>query len=232
MSYTLEDLIGDCRQALQADPGPAGREEVCAHVRRACTDTEFLDRHLGDAAQQERNVLYEDPDLGFCILAHVYKGAKSSKPHDHGPSWAIYGQARGVTEMTDWRAIKAPGDGKPGKVEAVRTYKLEPGQARVYQEGDLHSPHRTSETRLIRVEGMNMDNVKRDKYEAVCHDIRTYYEEAALELVTGPPPGGRAAEAWFFEETAAGRTILAARQVMKAQDAPFPFWFYMAPGHR
>ena len=66
----------------------------------------------------------------------------------------------------------------------------------------------------------------------VCHDIRTYYEEAALELVTGPPPGGRAAEAWFFEETAAGRTILAARQVMKAQDAPFPFWFYMAPGHR
>ena len=67
---------------------------------------------------------------------------------------------------------------------------------------------------------------------AVCHDIRTYYEEAALELVTGPTPGGRAAEAWFFEETEAGRTILAARQVMKAQGAPHPFWFYMSPGHR
>ena len=66
----------------------------------------------------------------------------------------------------------------------------------------------------------------------VCHDIRTYYEEAALELVTGPPPGGRAAEAWFFETTEAGRTILAARRAMKAQEAPFPFWFYMAPGHR
>ncbi len=67
---------------------------------------------------------------------------------------------------------------------------------------------------------------------AVCHDIRTYYEEAALELVTGPTPGGRAAEAWFFEQTEAGKTILAARQVMKAQGAPHPFWFYMAPGHR
>lgn len=66
----------------------------------------------------------------------------------------------------------------------------------------------------------------------VCHDIRAYYEEAALELVTGPPPGGRAAEAWFFEGTEAGRTILAARQAMKAQDAPHPFWFYMAPAHR
>lgn len=67
---------------------------------------------------------------------------------------------------------------------------------------------------------------------AVCHDIRTYYEEAALELVDGPPPGGRAAEAWYFERTEAGRTVLAARAAMKEQGAPFPFWFYMAPGHR
>jgi len=67
---------------------------------------------------------------------------------------------------------------------------------------------------------------------AVCHDIRAYYDEAALELVTGPPPGGRAAEAWFFEQTAAGTTVLAARKSLQAQGAPFPFWFYMAPAHR
>ncbi len=67
---------------------------------------------------------------------------------------------------------------------------------------------------------------------AVVHDIRTYYEEAALELVDGPPPGGRAAEAWFFETTEAGKTINAARLAMKEQEAPFPMWFYMAPAHR
>lgn len=67
---------------------------------------------------------------------------------------------------------------------------------------------------------------------AVCHDIRAYYEEAALELVTGPPPGARAAEAWFFESTEAGKTVQGARRAMKEQDAPFPFWFYMAPAHR
>ena len=67
---------------------------------------------------------------------------------------------------------------------------------------------------------------------AVAHDIRTYYEEAALELATGPTPGGRAAEAWFFESTEAGKTMLAARAAMKEQEAPFPFWFYMAPAHR
>lgn len=64
------------------------------------------------------------------------------------------------------------------------------------------------------------------------HDVRTYYEEAALELVDGPAPGGRAAEAWFFEATEAGSVVMAARRAMKAAGAPQPFWFYMAPGHR
>ena len=67
---------------------------------------------------------------------------------------------------------------------------------------------------------------------AVGHDIRAYYEEAALELVDGPPPGGGQAEAWFFEKTEAGKLVLQARQVIKSQDAPQPVWFYMAPGHR
>lgn len=67
---------------------------------------------------------------------------------------------------------------------------------------------------------------------AAAHDIRTYYEEAALELVEGPPPGGRQAEAWYFDTTEAGKTMLAARKAMADQEAPFGFWFYMAPGHR
>jgi hypothetical protein len=67
---------------------------------------------------------------------------------------------------------------------------------------------------------------------ATVHDIRAYYEEAALELVDGPP-GGRAAEEWFYEETEAGRTVMAARQALAAgDDVPFPVWFYMAPAHR
>lgn len=67
---------------------------------------------------------------------------------------------------------------------------------------------------------------------AVCHDIFAFYTEAALELATGPGPRARAVEAWFYEKTEAGQTILAARAALKADDAPFHFWFYMAPGHR
>ena len=67
---------------------------------------------------------------------------------------------------------------------------------------------------------------------AVCHDIRTYYQEAAVELVGGPTPGGRAFEAWFHEETEAGKTVLAARAAIKESGAKQPTWFYMTPGQR
>ena len=55
----------------------------------------------------------------------------------------------------------------PGKVRHVRSYALKPGMAKVYNEGDLHSPRRDGPTRLIRLEGRNMDRVKRLAYEKV-----------------------------------------------------------------
>lgn len=165
MGYTLEQFANDCRSALLQDPGRGGREVVRQCTARASADPEFVARYLGPHVNDERKILYEDPDLHFCILAHVYKGAKSSTPHDHGPSWAVYSQATGVTEMTDWRLVEKPADGRPGKVEKVRTYRLTPGTACLYNEGDLHSPRRESETRLIRIEGTDLSKVKRDKFE-------------------------------------------------------------------
>jgi hypothetical protein len=165
MGYTIDQYSADCRAALLKDPGPAGREIVRQYTEKASTDPEFVAKYLGPDANAERRILYEDPDLHFCILAHVYKGAKNSSPHDHGPSWAVYSQVAGVTEMTDWKLLEKPANGKPGKVVKGRTYDLTPGKAHVYNEGDVHSPRRESETRLIRIEGVDLTKVKRDKFE-------------------------------------------------------------------
>ena len=167
MTYTLAEFSADCHAALERDSGPAGVEAVRRHLERAVGDADFVAAHLGPDNETPRTILYEDPALGFCIVAHVYLGAKQSSPHDHGPSWAIYGQAAGATEMTDWRLVTPPEGDSPGRVEAVRTYTLSPGMARAYNIGDLHSPKRDDTTRLIRIEGLNMDTVKRDKFEAV-----------------------------------------------------------------
>ena len=104
-------------------------------------DEAFVAANLGDDVP-ERKILYEDPELGLCILAHVHHGAKESPPHDHGPAWAIYGQAHGETEMTDWELVEAASEHKPGKVRKTKTYSLTPGAAYVYNEGDFHSPPR------------------------------------------------------------------------------------------
>lgn len=59
-------------------------------------------------------------------------------------------------------------------------------------------------------------------------DVRAYYEEAAVAL-SGHVPAARSAETWFYHHTEAGKTVMAARQALKAAGAPFPVWFYMAP---
>ena len=147
-------------------PGPAGRRKVCNLLGDVLRNESFIARHLTDAGA-ERQIIYEDPQLGFCILAHVYHGPKDSAPHDHGPSWAIYGQARGETEMTDWELVAPASEGVPGKARRGRTYKLTPGMAHLYNEGDLHSPSRAGPTRLIRIEGVNMETIRRFKYQPV-----------------------------------------------------------------
>src|SRR5262250_1327475 len=166
MSWTLETFAAASRQALTENPGPAGRKKVCEVVQQVLQDEAFIAKHLGDDVP-ERKILYQDPQLGFCILAHVYQGARESNPHDHGPSWAIYGQARGETLMNDWALVEPASEGKPGKVRHVRSYALKPGMAHVYNEGDRRPPRRDGPTRLIRIEGTNMDKVNRLAYEKV-----------------------------------------------------------------
>ncbi len=166
MSYTLDQFASDCHDALQADNGPGGREQVRQCVERALKDETFVAEHLGGDDHKEREILYQDADLGFCICAHVYTGEKQGAPHDHGPTWAIYGQAVGETEMTDWKIISPPNGDAPGKVEKVKSYRMVPGDAHVYEAGDVHAPYRDGPTRLIRIEGQNTDNIQRTPLEA------------------------------------------------------------------
>jgi len=166
MGQTLEQFAAACRQALKSDPGPAGREKVCALVRDVLRDKDFVAQHIRPGGP-ERKVLYEDPELGFTILAHSYPGAKHSSPHDHGPTWAIYGQASGETIMTDWECLARPTEAAPGKARRLRDYTLAPGMAYLYEPGVLHSPRREGSTRLLRIEGLNLDRVARRPYVAV-----------------------------------------------------------------
>jgi hypothetical protein len=166
MEFTLDSFASECRRILKADPGPAGRDKVRAVVQEVLKDEKFLGTYLNENTP-DRQVIYEDPELGFCICAHLNRDAREANPHDHGNSWAIYGQAFGETEMSDWEIIEPAVEGKPGKVRRAKVYVLKPGMAHIYNEGDVHSPKRITTTGLIRIEGKNTQKMKRLAYKAV-----------------------------------------------------------------
>lgn len=166
MTYTLEQLSDDIRAALKADPGADGKQAVCKLVSKVLLDEEFVAKHLTEAQCKPRKVLYEDPELGFCICGHVYPKPAHGEPHDHGSSWAIYGLAVGDTEMTDWRIVRMGDGASPSLVEPERTYVLRPGDSHFYDVGVVHSPKRDTLTKLVRIEGANLDRIKRSNIKA------------------------------------------------------------------
>ena len=153
MAQLVDALAEEIRGLLASRQVADCARELCGVVGRALVDEAFILAHLKDRAEGEhpREVLYEDPELGVCICGHVYGEAAESGPHDHGSSWAIYGQARGETEMTDWKIVEKGAGEAPSLVEPVRTYLLRPGDAHFYDVGDVHSPKREGPTRLIRI---------------------------------------------------------------------------------
>ena len=166
MAYTLEQLSADIKKALKADSGKAGKEAVCKLVSRVLMDDAFVAKHLTADQCKPRKVLYEDPELGFCICGHVYEKPAHGSPHDHGPSWAIYGLAEGDTEMTDWKIVRKGEGGEPSLVEPVKSYVMKRGDSHLYDVGAVHSPKRDTVTKLVRIEGMNLDKIKRSNIKA------------------------------------------------------------------
>jgi predicted metal-dependent enzyme (double-stranded beta helix superfamily) len=171
MAYDLDQFIADCRTILTRDPGPAGREEVRQRLERLLSNQDFVQRHCGDDAPRGLSVLYEDPKLGFQVLAHINDKARVSPPHDHGASWAIYGQATKYTDMIEWERLDNGGDPKHAELKPAKKYRLNPGQAGIYQNGAIHSIDYPDKSRFIRVTGTNLDKIERIRIDLASGNV-------------------------------------------------------------
>ena len=165
MAYELDQFIADCRSTLQRDPGPAGRETVRLHLERLLANPDFIKAYCGDDQPRGLKLLYEDKDLGFQVLAHINDKARVSPPHDHGASWAIYGQATKYTDMIEWERDDNGADSKHAKLKPVKKYRLTPGHAGIYQDGRIHSIDYPDYARFVRVTGTNLDAIERVRFD-------------------------------------------------------------------
>jgi predicted metal-dependent enzyme (double-stranded beta helix superfamily) len=171
MSYDLEQFVSDCRSILKRDGGPKGREEVRQRLERLLSNRDFVEKYCGEQVPRGLKVLYEDPDLGFQILAHINDKARVSPPHDHGASWAIYGQATHYTEMTEWEREDDRANPGKAKLKPVKKYRLLPGHAGIYQDGTIHSIDYPDSARFVRVTGTNLDKINRVRFDLATGEV-------------------------------------------------------------
>ena len=100
------------------------------------------------------------------MLSHVNPKGHKSPPHDHGASWAVYGQATHYTDMTEWR--RTDGDDATRARHASRSarqYRLEPGHAGTYDIRAIHNIEFPDGARFVRVTGTDLERVPRLKFD-------------------------------------------------------------------
>ncbi len=165
MSYTLEAFCADCRNALKTDPGEGGREEIRRNLETLLADDDFLAAHCGPDAEAGIRTVYRDAETGFNVLVHVYQSGKTSPPHDHGASWAIYGQAAEYTDMTRWKRLDDGSKKGHAELERGETFRLEPGMAGKFEVGDIHSIHFPDGARFVRVTGTDLDAIPTRRFD-------------------------------------------------------------------
>jgi len=160
MAYTLDEFCAETRALLEAQSLPTALTQIADRLAQLLSNPDFVAGTFSDDMPPGRRVLHHDPATDFYVLAHVQAGNKFGKPHSHGASWAVYGNARATTEMTEWRCTNP--EGEPHAIlEAVSKYPLGPGDTKAYGPGVIHSTAHPDKAWVIRVSGTDLDVLPR-----------------------------------------------------------------------
>ena len=160
MAYTLEQFCSDTRDILKAQPLADALKQIADRLSKLLRNPAFVAETFRDDTPVGKRELFHDPELDFHVLAHVQEGGKTGKPHSHGTSWAIYGNAKNVTEMTEYRRTNPEGEDN-AVLERVSQYALRPGDTRGYGPGVIHSTAHPEKAWVIRVTGTDLDKLPR-----------------------------------------------------------------------
>ena len=172
MTYTLEKFCTDCHTALTEDPGAGGREKIRAQLENLLGNEEFVQTHLAPQGSGKM-LLYHDPETDVYVMAHgTDQGNRIGKPHCHGASWAVYGQAIGDTNMTVWERTDDRSKDGQATVEDIHQFTLSPGKAALFDTGIIHSTAHPKPARWVRVTGTDLDTIERYAYDPGRHEMK------------------------------------------------------------
>ena len=171
MAYTLAQFCADNHAALTSgQPLAKALPQIAEKLALLLRNPDFVSEAFGNDAPVGRRTLHHDPDTDVYVLAHVYEGPKKGAPHSHGASWAVYGTARAVTEMIEWRRVN-PDSEAAAVLEPMTRYSLRAGETRAYGPGVIHSTEHPQKAWVIRVTGTDLDAIPRYRFRAKTDQI-------------------------------------------------------------
>jgi hypothetical protein len=176
MAYDLEEFCGDVTATIKAK-GVAGISDIAAKLRLLLANPAFVSRTFNEGMPPGKRELFHDPETGTYVLAHVQKAGKRGNPHSHGDSWAIYGNARGYTDMTEYTRVN-PVDADHAELTVKDSYRLNAGQTRAYGPGAIHATEHKEQAWVVRVTGCDLDVIPRFRFRQFKDRI---VEQAAAE---------------------------------------------------
>ena len=165
MAIVLDEFCNVSRAALQSKDLPAALAAIAEGLKKLLVDPTFVAKTFAEPAPGGKKVLFHDPETDFYVQAHWQAAGKGGTPHSHGASWAIYGNAKGFTEMTEWRRVNAESE-EQVVLEASDHYRLGPGQSRAYGPAVIHSTAHPEAAWVIRVTGTDLDSIPRYHFRA------------------------------------------------------------------
>ena len=164
MSYSLHEFCAEVRATLAVSDDHKGREAIRQKLELLLHDAAFCSTYIKADDDAGVTQIYQDPEFKFCVLTYNMTEPRTSPPHDHGNSWAVYGQASGHTDMTLWSAVDG-NDDEDSNIEPVKKFRLKPGQAGLFDVHEIHSIQYNEGAKFVRVTGVDMGHEARRVYD-------------------------------------------------------------------
>lgn len=165
MTYSFDDFCADCRKSLTDQPGIDARHAIRGHLERLLENADFVAEHAGPGAEAGIKTIHVDDTTGMNVLVHVYDESKAAPPHDHGDSWAVYGQAAGNTDMVVWDRKDDGSDPEKAELEPAASFTLNPGEAGIFEPGEIHSLSFPAGARFVRVTGTDLKTIATRRFD-------------------------------------------------------------------
>ena len=163
MPCDLDSFCTDTRLALQQQPLASALPLIARRLQDLLANEEFVNACFDEDTPAGKRLLYRDDATGFLVLAHVQPAGKGGAPHDHGASWAVYGNARGRTDMTEYRRVN---DAQQAHAVLMpqAPYSLNSGQTRAYPSGTVHATAHPEKAWVLRITGTDLDEIPRYRF--------------------------------------------------------------------